>query len=749
MKRLGRRLTTAALGVVILSACGGGGGDSSPVPPSTTYMLSGTVNNLAPGSNGVTLALNGTVDGTYGTNGGIQFPPVPSGNYTISIVTQPSSPSQTCTVSPANVVILNTDITNVSVSCTPTYYTIGGVVHGVANTTLTLAAQINASAVTYLPLADDQSLDYPTFTFPTAVLAGTTYNTSIAVQPSGPGFSATCEFAPGTQSGTVLNANVASIVVNCSASPAPPPVAQLAISTDGQTLSLFKLSSALASTGAAPTPLQILQTPNITGVAADPSGTIYYTADAGTPGSNAKLYVCPTPPVAGQPYSCAPFANGYAAAIPGGKLLNSGFVLNPDGFAGGSLLEASITSSGTTIYQLSPNPAAATSASPTGAIQPLTSIYTSNNTPVDVSAQFGGGVEYDDQSAPYYKAALYVWETNAGSTFGSCVHAYACVVPCKPAMQIDITQPLLAAIGSPEALSGQLLVDRAEPDNIQQATLIVGLANPYGSTPSPSGLSTVATVSGQVTVLTDGQLGFTVTNSPGDTDSVNFPLLAGNLNPFVATSALALDLQGNLYVAHALTSQGQSIAPNFLNGYSFSGYAGFLSKFQYEGFACSSTPASCSVDLLPTLAVSANGVPTPQVMTIVPTCQPYSTGTTTYCGTLTVQLPFSGGGTETLLGTFAFAPDPPSSATSGTQTISNCYLVILGTDPLVTNGCSSGSFTTASGAFQLSTSSDDATITISGTAGTTAVSANVTISNFDNLNEAPGSGTFTGVAVTP
>jgi hypothetical protein len=548
-----RRLSTTALGAVILSACGGSGSShvSTPAPPAATYMLSGTLSNLAPGSNGVTLALNETVQGIYGTNGGVQFPPLPSGSYTISIAAQPSKPPQTCSVSPASVVIVNTDINNISVSCTPTYYTIGGVVHGIANTTLTLATQVNGSAATYMPLTD-QSYNYPTFTYPAAALPGTTYNTSITVQPSGPGFSATCEFAPGTQSGTVPNANVTSIVVNCTASPAPPPVAQIAISTDGQTLSLFKLSPALANTGSAPTPLQILQTPNITGAAADASGTIYYTANAGTPGSNAALYVCPTPSVAGQPYSCAPFPNGYASAIPGGKLLN-----------GGLLLEASITSSGTTIYGLSPNPTAASYDNPTGAIQPLTPIYTSNGTPVDVSAQEVSQLFTTRPSGfgpPALTTGLFVTETDKASTFGSGVRAYACMLPCNAGAQTDITQSLLAAIGTPGALSGQITGSISDGLGDGNFHAVVGLANPYGNGAAPSVLSTVA----KLQILLSGPTSSSVLASSAKTlanDEVSFPLLSNNLSPFIGTSALAQDPLGQLFVAQALTNQGQSIAP--------------------------------------------------------------------------------------------------------------------------------------------------------------------------------------------
>ena len=196
MTGLGKRRSAAVLGAMILSACGGGGSSgSSPAPAAATYTISGTISNLAPGSYGVNLALNEMVQGIFGTNGSFTLGPVPNGTYTISIASQPSSPAQTCTVSPATVTVHGANVNNISLTCTPTYYTISGVVNGIAGTAVTIATQVNGSAATTLALQDTGS-----FTYPTAVLPGATYNTSIVVQPSGPGFSAQCEFAPGTQS---------------------------------------------------------------------------------------------------------------------------------------------------------------------------------------------------------------------------------------------------------------------------------------------------------------------------------------------------------------------------------------------------------------------------------------------------------------------------------------------------------------------------------------------------------------------
>ena len=271
---------------------------------------------------------------------------------------------------------------------------------------------------------------------------------------------------------------------------------------------------------------------------------------------------------------------------------------------------------------------------------------------------------------------------------------------------------------------------------------LVGLANPYGNGAAPSVLPTIAQLQISLGSPTSG-LGLVSSAKVLWNDAVSFPLLSGNLSPFIGTSAFAQDSSlGELFVAQALTNQGQSVAANLLTGYSFSGYEGYQGNG--PAFACSATPANCPANLLPALPVSTTGTLVPQVMTFVPSCEPFSTGTTTYCGTFSVQQLFSGGGSETLLGTFAFVPDAPS-ATSATQTISNCYMSTLGTFPLGGGASCTGSYDSATGTFQVSTTSG-ATLTVSGTATSASASGNVT---YLNPGSPTGSGTFTGVALSP
>ncbi|MEZ5457780.1 MAG: hypothetical protein R3E65_00215 [Steroidobacteraceae bacterium] len=100
----------------------GGGGDSAPPPPPpppppTTYTLGGTVSRLA-GSE-LVLQNNGGSNLTVSANGSFSFAgSVNAGTaYSVTVQTQPSNPTQTCTVANGSGTA-NANVTNISVTCT-------------------------------------------------------------------------------------------------------------------------------------------------------------------------------------------------------------------------------------------------------------------------------------------------------------------------------------------------------------------------------------------------------------------------------------------------------------------------------------------------------------------------------------------------------------------------------------------------------------------------------------------------------
>lgn len=127
---------------------------------------------------------------------------IPHGtSYHVTVLTQPVSPAQTCTVTNASGIMQYPSVTNIGVSCVNTY-TVGGTVVGVRGSRLVLQ---NNSGDNLAISADGG------FTFSTAIASGENYSVSVATQPSSP--SQTCTVTNG--SGTVANADVTDVAIAC------------------------------------------------------------------------------------------------------------------------------------------------------------------------------------------------------------------------------------------------------------------------------------------------------------------------------------------------------------------------------------------------------------------------------------------------------------------------------------------------------------------------------------------------------
>jgi hypothetical protein len=191
--------------VVSLVACGGSGSSSSGGSGSggntTTYTIGGTVSGLS--GTGLVLQNNGGNNLSVTANGSFTFSTsiASGGAYDVSVLTEPTSPAQTCAVTGGSGTA-TANVTNVQVTCstTPTY-TIGGTVSGLSGTGLVL--QNNGG--NNLSITANGS-----FTFSTAITSGSTYDVTILTQPSSP--AQTCAVSNG--SGTA-SANVTSVQVAC------------------------------------------------------------------------------------------------------------------------------------------------------------------------------------------------------------------------------------------------------------------------------------------------------------------------------------------------------------------------------------------------------------------------------------------------------------------------------------------------------------------------------------------------------
>ncbi len=201
----------ALSGCAMLSACGGGssnsstssgnsnsGGGSNSVP----YSVGGSVSGLA--GSGLVLQDNGGNNLNITANGPFTFTGtlMTGAAYAVSVATQPSTPSQTCTVTNGSGTVSSSNVTNVSVACSSVTYTVGGNVTGLTGSGLVL--QDNGG--NNLSISGNGP-----FTLTGALMSGAGYAVSVATQPTSP--SQTCAVTNG--SGTVSSSNVTSVSVVC------------------------------------------------------------------------------------------------------------------------------------------------------------------------------------------------------------------------------------------------------------------------------------------------------------------------------------------------------------------------------------------------------------------------------------------------------------------------------------------------------------------------------------------------------
>ncbi len=163
-----------------------------------TYTAGGTVSGLA--GTGLVLQNNGGGDVPINANGTFAMNPQNDGTgYAITVKTQPTAKSQTCTVTNGTGTIGGANVTNVGVSCVTNTYSVGGTVSGLVGT---VVLQNNAG--------DDKSIAANgAFTFTTQVASGAPYAVTVKTQPA----TVVCTVASG--SGTVTNTAITNVTVTC------------------------------------------------------------------------------------------------------------------------------------------------------------------------------------------------------------------------------------------------------------------------------------------------------------------------------------------------------------------------------------------------------------------------------------------------------------------------------------------------------------------------------------------------------
>ncbi len=170
-----------------------------------TYTVGGTISGLA-GGNSVVLQ-NNTGDDLTVSAGDTDFTfatALADGSaYSVTVLTDPTTPNQVCTVTSGNGTIGSADVTSISIACVTTTYTVGGTISGLASGTV-VVLQNNA--------ADNLTLNNnDPFTFATAIDDGSTYLVTVLTNPESP--NQTCTVS--NETGMVNGDNVATVSVAC------------------------------------------------------------------------------------------------------------------------------------------------------------------------------------------------------------------------------------------------------------------------------------------------------------------------------------------------------------------------------------------------------------------------------------------------------------------------------------------------------------------------------------------------------
>jgi uncharacterized delta-60 repeat protein len=219
-KRIVDILNTIALALFVslglLSIIGTGGGDDTPPahtppPPGSTYSVSVTVTGLAAG-NSVVLQnnLGDDLTITEGINDGVltpfATPLADESDYAVTVLTQPTTPNQTCSVTNATGTIAGADVVDVAVTCVTNQYSVSVTVNGLA---------AGNEVVLQNNLGDDLTIPDTAngvlTPFATPVDDGADYAVTVLTQPTAP--NQTCSVT--NESGTIAGADIIDVAVDC------------------------------------------------------------------------------------------------------------------------------------------------------------------------------------------------------------------------------------------------------------------------------------------------------------------------------------------------------------------------------------------------------------------------------------------------------------------------------------------------------------------------------------------------------
>jgi hypothetical protein len=189
----------------VLAACSNGRGSVDDQPPPSqgagdSFAIGGNVSGLV--GSGLVLQNNGGGNLPIAADGGFTFAErlATGAAYSVSVLSQPTSPSQNCTVERGTGSVASADISNIAVTCATGQFAIRGTVSGLTGSGLVL--QNNGG--NDLPISADGA-----FNFVNRLTDGATYTVTVRTQPSGQ----SCVVRNAT--GTIEGADASNIEVSC------------------------------------------------------------------------------------------------------------------------------------------------------------------------------------------------------------------------------------------------------------------------------------------------------------------------------------------------------------------------------------------------------------------------------------------------------------------------------------------------------------------------------------------------------
>ena len=168
------------------------------------YMIGGALTGLATG-NDVVLQNNGGDDLTLNADGAFVFDTALADKsaYDVTVLTQPTDPNQTCTITNGSGTLAGDDVVDVGANCVTVQYTVGGTLTGLLPREEVTIRNNDGDEITLVN-------DGP-FAFPTALDDGSAYEVTVESEPQSP--IQNCVVTLGD--GTIQGQNVTDVDITC------------------------------------------------------------------------------------------------------------------------------------------------------------------------------------------------------------------------------------------------------------------------------------------------------------------------------------------------------------------------------------------------------------------------------------------------------------------------------------------------------------------------------------------------------